>query len=90
MGPWHIYKLLAEAIWTAFAPLIFAPMWIAVKGTKVPAQPTMPQKMLFFIALANCTKPPIQWEPLHNDVASAICILIYQWIPLVRSKHLLL
>ena len=39
MGPWHIYKLLSEAVWSAYAPIIFAPMWLSVLKRKVPANP---------------------------------------------------
>ena len=86
MGPWHIYKLLSEAIWSAYVPIIFAPMWLELKGGIVPEKPTMVDKLTFFVAIALCTKDVEEWIPSDNPVASSICQLIYRWIPLVRSR----
>jgi hypothetical protein len=85
MGPWHIFKLLSEAIWSAYASIIFAPMWLKLKGGTVPEKPSMVEKLTFFVAIAICTKEVEQWVPSDNPISLSICQLIYRWIPLVRN-----
>ena len=84
MGPWHIYKLMCEAVWKAYAPIIFAPMWLAVLKRKVPDNPSLVEKLTIFISVALCTKNRTHWNPVGNEVASSICALLYRFIPLVR------
>ena len=83
MGPWHIYKVLSEAVWKCFAAIVFAPMWIHVKRSKVPAMPSLTDITRIFIAVANTIKSQPRWEPNGDSVCSSICLLIYHYIPLV-------
>ena len=86
MGPWHIYKLLSEAIWRAFVGLVFAPMWLHIKEAKVPASPTLVDIITIFIAIANTTKSQPKWNSNQNSpVCRSIQLLMYHYIPLVRT-----
>ena len=83
MGPWHIYKLMCEAVWKSFPPIVFGPMWLAVLKRRVPDNPSLVEKLTIFISVALATKNRTHWNPVGNEIASCICALIYRFIPLV-------
>ena len=86
MGPWHIYKTLLETIWTTYAPIVFAPMWIAVKGARCPAVPDVPDILTIMVAIALTVKQYPTWQTRGNQTVSSLCLLLYHWIPLVSCK----
>ena len=84
MGPWHIYKVLTEAVWKAFSALIFAPMWLHAKAAKVPAIPSVVEITTIFVAVAMTSKNQPRWSTNQNDpICVSIQLLMYHFIPLV-------
>lgn len=87
MGPWHIYKLLAQSVWDTYAAVFFAPIWIKVKKKRCPAIPDLPDIITFFVCIALAVKEKEMWNP-RGGIARSICMLIYKLIPLVSPKSL--
>ena len=86
MGPWHIFKLLAEAVWSKYAPIVFAKMWLKVKKTACPETPKLKDILVFFIAIAQATKSRERWNP-GSEISHAFCLLIYELIPFVSHNY---
>ena len=88
MGPWHIYKVLTEAVWKAFSALILAPMWLHAKAAKVPAIPSVVEITTIFVAIAMTSKSQPRWCTHQNDpICLSIQLLMYHFIPLVGRCH---
>ena len=82
-GPWHIYKMICEATWEIYSPLLLARIWQKTFNTPVPEKPPLKKILFFYLSLISTSRRNRKWKSSGNTLSRLIQILIYELIPLV-------
>lgn len=88
-APWHIYKLLADSLWSKFAPLFLADLWLASSDNvkRVPRKPEFKDFMFYFIAVWSIIKDRInnaeEWNCPDSVYGQLVDFCCNEAIPLV-------
>lgn len=84
-GPWHVFKTLAEAIWSKFSRLILAELWLHVFRRSCPTSPDLKDIMFVFIAVYAIVKLSPRWAYDSENILQSCCYyLFYHLIPVVN------